>query len=35
MHTGGDRQQWMRDITQVMREDPGNPYYNWFTGGAQ
>ncbi|WP_035883565.1 fused MFS/spermidine synthase [Cupriavidus metallidurans] len=31
----GDRQQWMRDITQVMREDPGNPYYNWFTGGTQ
>ena len=29
----GDRQQWMRDIDTVMRADPGNPYYNWFTGG--
>jgi len=29
----GDRDQWLRDITQVMRADPDNPYYNWFTGG--
>lgn len=29
----GDRDQWLRDITAVMRADPDNPYYNWFTGG--
>ena len=29
----GDREEWLRDITAVMRADPDNPYYNWFTGG--
>ncbi|SDP49830.1 spermidine synthase [Ralstonia sp. 25mfcol4.1] len=29
----GDRAQWARDIDTVMRADPDNPYYNWFTGG--
>ena len=29
----GDREQWLRDITAVVRADPDNPYYNWFTGG--
>ncbi|WP_420995267.1 fused MFS/spermidine synthase [Cupriavidus sp. 30B13] len=29
----GDREQWSRDISEVMRADPGNPYYNWFAGG--
>ncbi|GJG96953.1 fused MFS/spermidine synthase [Cupriavidus pauculus] len=29
----GDREQWLRDIGTVMRADPENPYYNWFTGG--
>lgn len=28
----GDREQWLRDITVVMRADPDNPYYRWFTG---
>ena len=31
----GDRAAWQRDITAVMRADPDNPYYNWFTGGAR
>jgi spermidine synthase len=30
----GDRAGWARDIRQVMRDDPGNPYYQWFTGGG-
>lgn len=29
----GDREQWLRDITAVMREDADNPYYRWFVGG--
>jgi spermidine synthase len=30
----GDRAGWARDIRQVVQADPGNPYYRWFTGGA-
>lgn len=29
----GDRAQWQRNIATVMRDEPDNPYYNWFTGG--
>ncbi|MDM0111081.1 fused MFS/spermidine synthase [Variovorax sp. J22R133] len=29
----GDKESWARDIRQVMREDPANPYYQWFSGG--
>lgn len=29
----GDRANWARAIQQVMRDDPDNPYYRWFTGG--
>jgi spermidine synthase len=28
----GDRQAWSEDITNVMRQDPGNPYYRWTAG---
>ncbi|MGN6463708.1 MAG: fused MFS/spermidine synthase, partial [Pseudolabrys sp.] len=31
----GSRALWARDIGRVMREDPQNPYYRWFTGGAR
>ncbi|MGO4578346.1 spermidine synthase, partial [Cupriavidus sp. 2TAF22] len=31
----GDREQWLQDIREVMRADPGNPYYNWFVGGRR
>ncbi len=31
----GDREGWSRDIRQVMRDAPNNPYYQWFTGGAR
>ncbi len=30
----GDRAAWARDVQQVMRGDPANPYYRWFTGGG-
>jgi len=30
----GDRKAWLEDIREVMRADPENPYYRWFTGGS-
>ncbi|MGR4869826.1 fused MFS/spermidine synthase [Variovorax sp. LARHSF232] len=30
----GDRAGWARDVQQLMRDDPANPYYRWFTGGS-
>jgi spermidine synthase len=30
----GQQASWARDIARVVRNDPGNPYYRWFTGGA-
>ncbi len=29
----GDRESWALRIRTVMRADPTNPYYAWFTGG--
>lgn len=31
----GQHAAWARDIERLMREDAGNPYYRWFTGGAR
>lgn len=31
----GEREQWARDISKVMRQDGANPYFNWFTGGLK
>jgi spermidine synthase len=28
----GDREGWARDIDQVLKADPDNPYYRWFFG---
>ncbi|MBO3273836.1 fused MFS/spermidine synthase [Pseudomonas sp. Milli4] len=28
----GNREEWARQARQVMREDGGNPYYQWFFG---
>jgi spermidine synthase len=28
----GDRQTWATQITQVLHQDPGNPYYRWAVG---
>ena len=28
-----DYEAWAQDMRQLMREDAGNPYYRWFTGG--
>jgi spermidine synthase len=28
----GDRQAWANQITQVLHQDPGNPYYRWAVG---
>lgn len=30
----GDREGWAQEMRRVMREDPANPYYRWFVGGA-
>ncbi|MDM0047204.1 fused MFS/spermidine synthase [Variovorax dokdonensis] len=30
----GDRKAWLEDIREVVRVDPDNPYYRWFTGGS-
>jgi spermidine synthase len=31
----GQQALWARDIARLLREDGGNPYYRWFTGGAR
>lgn len=31
----GERTLWAREIGRVLREDSGNPYYRWFTGGGR
>ncbi|MGY2306469.1 spermidine synthase, partial [Pseudomonas gingeri] len=31
----GDRQAWAREMSEVMRDEPGNPYYRWFGGQAR
>jgi spermidine synthase len=31
----GERELWAREMTRVIREDGGNPYYRWFVGGAR
>ncbi|OLS59718.1 fused MFS/spermidine synthase [Pseudomonas putida] len=28
----GQRERWARQVPEVLREDPGNPYYRWFLG---
>jgi len=29
-----DSQQWRKTMTWLLAKDPENPYYRWFTGGA-
>lgn len=30
----GDRERWAQQMRRVIRDDPDNPYYRWFGGGA-
>ena len=29
----GNRSAWQQDVSRLLREDSGNPYYRWFLGG--
>jgi len=31
----GDRPGWAESMKHVLQEDPSNPYYRWFVGGAR